>query len=84
MLAASIILAIMIMPFIMSVAREVLLAVPQQSARGAAGAGSDAVGSGRLRPSSPTPGPGSSGPSSSAWGGRWGDDGGHHADRKPA
>ena len=46
MLSASIILAIMVMPFIMSVSREVLLAVPNTPARGGDGARRHAVGGG--------------------------------------
>ena len=83
MLAASIILAIMIMPFIMSVAREVLLAVPDSQREASLALGAtrwEAVISAII----PMPAPASSARSSSAWDGHWEDHGGHDADRKPA
>ena len=49
MLAAGIILAIMVMPYIMSVSREVLLAVPDTPARGGARARRHALGGGDAR-----------------------------------
>ena len=84
MLAASIILAIMIMPFIMSVSREVLLAVPDSQREASLALGAtrwEAVTIGdralrqlrHLRRDHPRPGPGA---------GR--DHGGDHADREPA
>ena len=42
--AAGVVLAVMIVPFIISVSREVMLAVPEGSARSGAGAGRDALG----------------------------------------
>jgi phosphate transport system permease protein len=68
MLSAGIILAIMVMPYIMSVSREVLLAVPNPAQAALA------LGATRWEASErvcPTPSRASSGPSSSAWGGPW-------------
>jgi ABC-type phosphate transport system permease subunit len=60
----------MVMPYIMSVAREVLLAVPDTQREAALALGAtrwEAV----ITRCSPTPAPASSAPSSSAWAARW-------------
>ena len=70
MLSAGIILAIMVMPYIMSVSREVLLAVPGTQREAALGLGAtrwEAV----ITAVCPTPAPASSAPSSSASAARW-------------
>ena len=71
MLAAGIILAIMVMPYIMSVSREVLLAVPNTPARGGAGARRHALGGGHHRGGALRPLGHHRAPSSSGWAARW-------------
>ena len=83
MLSAGIILAIMVMPYIMSVAREVLMLGAGQPARGGAGAGRHPLGGGLDRGGAlrPIGHRGRDHPRAGPRAGR--DDGGDHADRQP-
>ena len=71
MLAAGIILAIMIVPIIASITREVLVAVPQSQREARAGAGRDALGDGAHGGAAQCARRASWAGSSSAWAGRW-------------
>ena len=70
-LSAGIILAIMIIPFIASVMRDVFEVTPPLLKESAYGAGLHHLGSGLRRSCCPTPRPASSAASCSAWAARW-------------